>query len=317
MASFEELEFISAVSKATGIDPRVVVTQVIAEGAYAPGGTGGHNYLNLRPYGTDVGVVGQSPGGFDQFKDVQSAVISSVRRLEQPFIWAKPELGGPGLGSVVAEGPRATPRQELGAIGRSGWDTGHYGSPPGSKLLAIFSQQYGAAALDSPAQSKGVGPGAPKNPKIVASGPGTAAPGSVVGGAAGAVGGALSAGEKLFKFLTSYRFLELVGGIVLVAVGLVILARALTRTAPVQILGQTVGNYGSALEQGASRPAAARAAGRSLVGAPPKRRARPASREGTGRPSNVRSFPSDRRPSQAARARAVARRARQSDEVPF
>jgi hypothetical protein len=143
--------FVDAVAKQTGLDPRVVETQVIAEGAYAPGGTGGLNFLNLRPYSSDVGVVGYSKGGFDQFGDLQSAITSTVARIKQPFLQKY-------LGPVLAK--PSTPEDQLRAIAVSGWDAGHYvgtydgASMVGGSLFSDFASKFGAGALTGKAQSQ-------------------------------------------------------------------------------------------------------------------------------------------------------------------
>src|SRR5215469_17306924 len=45
----DETQFIVGISEGTGVDPRVVAAWVYQEGAFRSGGTGGHNYLNVKP----------------------------------------------------------------------------------------------------------------------------------------------------------------------------------------------------------------------------------------------------------------------------
>lgn len=131
--------FIVKVSQATGLDPRVLVSWIQAEGAYAHNGTGGYNYLNLRPAKGDVGVTAVSPGGFNNFASVDAAVQSTVNRLNNPF--ARPIL--------AAAKSKATPQQTISVIAATGWDAGHYGGPGGPNLQTTFAQQWGKDSLTS------------------------------------------------------------------------------------------------------------------------------------------------------------------------
>jgi len=121
--------FASEVAKQTGLDPRVVMAWSSQEGTYAPNGTGGFNFLNLRPYSSDVGVVSHSSGGFDQFRSLQDAIASSVARIKQPFLQQH-------LGPVLKAG--GGPSEQIAAIAASGWDQDHYGGPGGPNLLRAY-----------------------------------------------------------------------------------------------------------------------------------------------------------------------------------
>jgi hypothetical protein len=144
--SADAAAFVTGVSNATGIDPRVLVAWIQAEGAYAPNGTKGYNFLNLRPYAaSDVGVVGVTSGNFDQFGSVQSAVDSTVARLRQPF--ARPILQGAQA--------QVSPGQEIALIASTGWDSGHYGGSGGVKLRQIFASIFGAGGLTDKYQGPG------------------------------------------------------------------------------------------------------------------------------------------------------------------
>lgn len=118
--------FAAAVAAATGLNPAVVQAWVLAEGAYAPNGTGGFNYLNLRPYTGDP-YSSVSSGGFEQFSNLANAETASIRRIRQPF--ASGILGSAGKGIL----------QEFAAIAASAWDAGHYGGPGGPRLIEAYN----------------------------------------------------------------------------------------------------------------------------------------------------------------------------------
>ena len=234
----DEATFVQEVARGTGLDPRVILEWIRVEGAYAPGGTGGFNFLNLRPYSSDVGVAGQSPGGFDRFTNVDAAAVSTIRRIRQPFLWD-------ALGPVVAK--KGSPAEEIAAIGRSGWDAGHYqegGGAPGSSIANRFIGDYGQAAYGS----------APAGPGAVAAhgtGPGSTGATSVAGDVAGAAGGAASAVggaiagpfawvEKLVKVIFGPRGLQMGAGFLLVILGVLWLSRG-RLPASVQPGGEGVG----------------------------------------------------------------------------
>lgn len=129
-----EAAFVTGVTTKTGIDPRVVVAWVQQEGAYAPRGTGGFNFLNLRPYPGDP-YSSVSSGNFEQFASVSDAIDATVRRLKQPF-------AAPILASV-----KKSPGQQIAAIADTGWDADHYGGNGGINLKATFAKLFTPAAL--------------------------------------------------------------------------------------------------------------------------------------------------------------------------
>lgn len=129
--------FVVNVSQQTGIDPRVLVSWIQQEGAQAQNGTGGYNYLNLRPAKGDVGVSAVTSGGFDNFQSVDAAVQSTVNRLNNPF--ARPIL--------AAAKAKATPQQTIAVIASTGWDALNYGGPGGPNLQNTFAQQWGKDSL--------------------------------------------------------------------------------------------------------------------------------------------------------------------------
>lgn len=218
-----ELEqFAFGVAQQTGLDPRFVT-------AWAQQETGGransHNWLNLRPYHEnqggptdDVGVIGHTSGNFDEFATVQDAITSSVHRINQPF--ARPILDAKGK----------SPVQEIAALASTGWDAGHYGGVGGPNLQRTFAGLYGKDALGSPAVTAatgGVGPnGESQRPGAV---------GSVVNDPVGAVTGAAGSVEDAFKFLTSWRFAEIVGGFALVLVSFYLIGRQFGIAPPAKV----------------------------------------------------------------------------------
>jgi hypothetical protein len=139
MANDPMAEFAYAVAEETGLDPRVVYAWARLETGDNPASVTQYNYLNLRPDSADVGVTGESSGGFDQFGSEKNAVTSTKKRIEQPFIWNY-------LNPVLqAKGSAA---EEISAIALSAWDgSGHYGGKGGPALQAEFKSLYGAKAL--------------------------------------------------------------------------------------------------------------------------------------------------------------------------
>ena len=212
--------FVNSVAQQTGLDPRVVYTWTVAEGAYAPGGTGHYNYLNLRPYPGDP-YSGVSSGNFEQFSNVNDAITATVRRINQPFAL------------VIRQSIGKPPVQQLQAIGQSAWDAGHYlrNGQVGGKLIADFTSRYGQGALGGKPQSQPL-PGAGAG----ASGDQTKLPGP----------------GSVLNFLTpdwlnvhnTLRALQVVAGAVLVMVGLYLLARqvglAFTAPSPVRAAAAAV-----------------------------------------------------------------------------
>lgn len=128
-------KFVVGVSTATGVDPRVVIAWIQQEGAYAKGGTGHFNYLNLRPQAGDK-YSSVSPGNFEEFSSVNDAIYSTVRRINN--------------GKIIRTTAQAkpTPREQIRAISASGWDIDKYGGNGGKKLLDTFTGIFGPKGLD-------------------------------------------------------------------------------------------------------------------------------------------------------------------------
>jgi hypothetical protein len=208
----EQLQFVQAISSAAGLDPRVVQVWVDAEGAYAPNGTAGHNWLNLRPAAGDVGVTGKTSGGFDQFDTVDDAITSTINRLHNPF-----------AGVIIASANK-TPATQMTAIAASSWDSGHYTSNGilGGKLFALWSKLY-------PNAKPGGAPVAAGSYGGTTVGQTTAAQAAAAD--ASHIPGVVQA-ESVSSFLgkltdPSYilRGLQVLGGAVLVLIGIYLLAR--------------------------------------------------------------------------------------------
>lgn len=236
-----QARFVTGVSQRTGIDPRVLVAWVQAEGADAPGGTGHFNYLNLRPYQGDP-YASVSPGGFEQFASVDAAVEATTRRLTQPF--AAP--------IVAAARAQAPPAAEIAAIASTGWDSGHYGGAGGPNLARIFASIFTPAALTGPylgsgnaaavAATASTGSAADAGSFDVTGSGGGPSAGEIAGHipgvkqAEGLVHGVESVGALIGK-ITSKNFLyragEVILGGVLTLMGLYLLARQVGLRAPI------------------------------------------------------------------------------------
>lgn len=125
--------FVTRVSIATRIDPRVVIAWVQHEGGGSPKGVGHFNYLNLRPQAGDrySGVTHtKSNGDFEAFNSVDDAVYSTVRRINS----------GHAIKATAQTKP--TPSQQIDAIGQQGW---------GSNIQSLkntFTSIFGKGSLN-------------------------------------------------------------------------------------------------------------------------------------------------------------------------
>lgn len=142
-----EAQFAKDVGVATGLDPRVILAQATQEGAYAPGGTGGLNFLNLRD--STVSSLGKSfasssPAGFARFSSLSQAEQATIAEYQSPAI------GLPSQQALVRD--YSTPERQIALIAATPWDAGHYGGTGGPNLQATFASIYGADALKGPAQ---------------------------------------------------------------------------------------------------------------------------------------------------------------------
>lgn len=110
--------FIARVAQLTGLDPKVVTAWVKAEGAYAPNGTGGYNFLNIRTSKSYSGVplAGTTSKGFAQFYNANDAATETAH-----WINSMPNYSG------IRASTKVGPKSQLAAIAGSPWDAGHYG----------------------------------------------------------------------------------------------------------------------------------------------------------------------------------------------
>lgn len=197
----EEANFANDIAAYSGLDPRVVYAWATQE---TGGKALGHNWLNLRPYPGDP-YSSVTSGGFESFSSLGDAEKATERRLAQPF--AKGIIGAAG----------EVPQAEIAAIAASNWDAGHYGGPGGPNLVATFRSIYSDAALTSKATSGVVTPG------------GTTTTGGFdpfgIGSTIGDITGTFTSITDAFKFIFSYRFLEILGGGLLLLMGLYLLSK--------------------------------------------------------------------------------------------
>lgn len=214
----DETQFIQGVSAGTGIDPRVLVAWIQSEGH--PGDMY-HNYMNIQtPTAASLGVPtsGTAAANTAEFSDVQTGIDATVK-----------EIKSLGLSHLAHE----TPRQEITQIAASPWASSHYGGPGGPRLQSVFAGIFGGqAGLDSAYQS----PSSSYQVGSTATTGSAADAGSVdITGSGGgpsvarAVSGLVS---NPFKFLTSWRFVEVVGGFLLLLVGVALLARQFGLSVP-------------------------------------------------------------------------------------
>lgn len=224
--------FIVGVSSATGIDPRVVSAWVTQEGAYTSQGSGGYNYLNLKAGPGTVGVVGTASNQSLQFRDVQSAITSTVNRLNQPF----------ASNIVKTAQAKGTPAQQISAISNSAWASNHYGTPAGTNLFRTFSSQWGESNLTMPPMPGGkitigvdfASGQAQSLTSEQAAQQGTPFTGqSGIGQAAGYVAGqGAKAAADVFLSGTGLRILQVLGGAILAGMGVFLLIRQIGLSAP-------------------------------------------------------------------------------------
>lgn len=211
----DQADFVSTVSAATKLDPRVVIAWLVQENADAPGGTGGFNYLNLRPYQGDP-FKSVSLGGFEQFANVNDAEIATIRRLNQPF-----------AAQILASTKTArTPAQEISAIAGTGWDAAHYGGPGGPNLVNTFNRLFAGGASTAYLASPNLAGEIAATAGTGSAGNASTFPGaSQVSSAVSAVTAPFTSVGDAIKFLFSTRGLEVIGGGALILIGVVSLAR--------------------------------------------------------------------------------------------
>lgn len=234
MATPSDKSFAEKLSKATGLKPDVIRAWARAEGAYAPNGTGGYNFLNLRAKGggssySGVQLAGVSSNGFAQFRNEDDAVAETAH-----WINTMPNYAGIRASTKVGS------KTQIAAIAASPWDAGHYDG--GRKLLDAFKAvtglpfgpqdpgAFGIPGTDSVGRWIDDKLGGIPSPGDVAKGVGGAlVPDAVEGAAATAV----DIGREIFDPQNWLRVGFIVGGGVLVLGGVVLLARAVGAPVPV------------------------------------------------------------------------------------
>lgn len=220
-------QFVVDVSNATGIDPRVLTAWIVHEGAYTSNGTGGFNYLNLRTNSRDK-YQSVSSSGFEKFANLSDAEVATVRRLNDPF--ARPILS--------TAGTKPNPQEQIKAIAATNWDANHYGGAGGPNLLSTFDNLFGRNAETTqyvpPSAAGGV---------VSSTGAGSAADlasnfgSGLVTTPVNAVKDVYNAALALPKFLafvTSIRFLEILGGGIMILAALILIAKEVGVNAPVK-----------------------------------------------------------------------------------
>jgi hypothetical protein len=139
--------FARQVAKGTGLSLAVIHAWMYAEGAYAQGGTGHFNYLNVRP-SSNAGVSeGRSPGGFATFRNANDAAKATINVLHQPNM------------RTILNARSKNDKAQLAAIAASPWDANHYRG--GAALTGAYKTTVGSAPLTTGAASVIGGSGVP------------------------------------------------------------------------------------------------------------------------------------------------------------
>lgn len=153
--------FVQHYAKLTGLDPRVVAAQALAEesgsAATQREAEGNHNWLN-------IGYFDSGPGAITK----QAAWSNPVSAAKAAAAFTKGQWGGasPGIQHILASAG-SSPQQQINAIGNSGWATSAYGdalrrtfpevslksNPKALAALAAAKQQ--AQKLGIPTKSAG------------------------------------------------------------------------------------------------------------------------------------------------------------------
>lgn len=236
----DEATWVQGVSAQTDIDPRVLIAWAQSEGH--PGDTA-FNYLNIQtPTAESVGVrpSGTLAANTAAFGSVQDGITAAVREIQSL-----------GLSHESGKTPAAT----IADIAASPWASSHYGGPGGPNLRRVFASDFSAAGLTSKYEG----------PSMAGEITGTFAPKGAGSGTVLGVSGldpippakkvvkdayaGLTAGEKFFKFVTSWRFAEVAGGFLLLLVGLYLLGRQFGVTPPTPKFVQTAADNAQARAQ--------------------------------------------------------------------
>lgn len=191
-----EVDFANYISAMTGIDPRVILAQAMAEGN--PGDYQ-DNWLNIESASAAAEHVPYTPGayGIAKFSNWEEGAKASVDIFR-------------GLGLTHEKGKSIS--QQITDIGDSGWASSHYGSPPGEHILQDFQSLYPNVDVGSIATTK---------PANAAFG-GNTQPQSLTTAAGNAAGGLVSGLTSGITSLVYQGFFIVIGiGLILVGLGLV------------------------------------------------------------------------------------------------
>lgn len=220
--------FVSTLHTLTGLDPDVIRAWARAEGAYAPGGTGGYNFLNMKASShrglSGVPLAGLSSKGFAQFHSPQDAATEAA-------YWINTMPNYRSIRAAVHHDPVT----QIAAISSSPWDAGHYGGN-GSKLLGSYNAVKGSGGgswLGGVASTVG-GVLDPRN--LIPSWDSPA--GQAVQGVQSAADAAKSAAEAIGWVMNPQHLLRIgyiIFGGVLVLAGAVLVARAVGAPVPMGV----------------------------------------------------------------------------------
>lgn len=212
----ETAQFYAAVADATGIDPRVELAWQQAEGA--PGYTANNpfNIMASTAQGLgyrDVSTLAGGVAGFKTAAEGEAATIAEIRAAG--LAHEKGKTAGTEIADIGASHWGTNPTTLLGAFrdiwGQGSEKTVYSGQFTEPYIVTALTEATAGSAADI--TSGGITGDVPPIPDVT----------NIAGGLTGAVEGIASA----FEFIFSIRFLEVLGGLVLLAVGLSILSRQL------------------------------------------------------------------------------------------
>ena len=206
------VDYANVLAKAVGLDPRVAYAWQKAEGH--PGDLPGYyNYMNITTAtASSLGIptVGTGPAGTAKFGNVGIGESAAIAEITSPAIGIKNEKG-----KSIA--------QQISDIAASPWASSHYGGAGGPNLLADFRSMYPGVDVGSSSQTPLPAAGGGKDQAQ------TGLPNPVDWLTA-----PITSVADAFKFLFSYRFLEILGGGLLILLGLYILAQQFQKVALAQ-----------------------------------------------------------------------------------
>ncbi len=166
------------------------------------------NYLNIpNTTATSLGLK-YTPGayGFASFGSLKAGEDAAIKEYQSPAINLPNESG-------------KTIAQQISDIAGSGWASSHYGGAGGPNLVNTFKSIYPNVDLGTASSTK----------VSVTPGGGTTTGGGPFG-IVGDITGTFTSITDAFKFLFSYRFLEILGGGLFVLLGLYLLSKQFGNT---------------------------------------------------------------------------------------